>query len=371
MKQLVGMPQNIKYPIMGRVTHKLVSKSKRKDYIRVVDKGEIEPGYLGIITRNAPGNFARTPLLYKVRDLEQLSDGDVISIEPTGIVNVLYQKESDDNSILVTERCDCACIMCPQPRVTVEEDKTELNLRLISLIDKDTKCLGITGGEPTLVGDKLIDIIATCKRRLPNTDLILLTNGISLSDFDYVRKLVLINHPALTIDVALYADTDTEHNRIIRANGFFKTIKGLYNLAWFEQKVGIRIVMHKLTYQRLYQLAEFIYHNFPFVFHIAFMQMETVGLAEENIEKLWIDPHDYNQQLQRAVLYLARREMNVSIYNAQLCVLPRTLWKYARKSISSWKNIYLDECDKCHYREVCGGLFASSSEKHSEYIKPL
>jgi len=63
--------------------------------------------------------------------------------------------------------------------------------------------------------------------------------------------------------------------------------------------------------------------------------------------------------------------MNVSIYNAQLCVLPKTLWKYARKSISSWKNIYLNECSLCDYREECGGLFASSLDKHSKYIKPL
>ena len=39
------------------------------------------------------------------------------------------------------------------------------------------------------------------------------------------------------------------------------------------------IVVHKQTYQRLPQLADFIYHNFPFVSQVAFLQMETIGNA--------------------------------------------------------------------------------------------
>ncbi|MFH1363322.1 MAG: His-Xaa-Ser system radical SAM maturase HxsC, partial [Candidatus Omnitrophota bacterium] len=188
---------------------------------------------------------------------------------------------------------------------------------------------------------------------------------------DYVERLVRIGHPNIFIEIPLYADTDTEHNGIIRAKGFYQTIKGLYNLAVFKQRVGLRIVILKQNYQRLAQLAEFIYHNFPFVFHIAFMQMETVGLAWNNIEDLWIDPYDYNDQLKEAVNYLAMRKLRVSIYNAQLCILPRTLWKYSRKSISRWKNIYVEECRNCDYRNECGGFFASSLGKHSQHIKGL
>ena len=101
------------------------------------------------------------------------------------------------------------------------------------------------------------------------------------------------------------------------------------------------------------------------------MQMETIGLAEDNIDSLWVDPFDYNRELETAVIYLAQRDMNVSIYNAQLCVLPRNLWKYARKSISSWKNIYLKHCTECDYINDCGGFFASSRDVHSRQIKPL
>ena len=370
MRKLFGSPLNINKSIVGKVTHKPIKRLKRHDFILISDEQKIDPGYSAIITNSSVPNL-KIPLLYNVKDLEQLRDGDIVLLDPDGAINVLYEKGSFDNSLMITERCNCSCIMCPQPPIATEDDKTPFNLKLISLMDRNTPSLGLTGGEPTLLGNNLVDMIHACKKILPKTKLNLLTNGIRFEDLGYVKKIAMVQHPNLFIDIPLYADTDTEHNNIIRAKGFYKTIKGLYNLILFKQRIGIRIVIMKINYLRLPYLSEFIYHNFPFVFHIAFMQMETVGLAKDNIKNLWIDPFDYNEQLEKSVTYLAQRDMNVSIYNAQLCVLPKTLWKYARKSISSWKNIYLNECSLCDYREECGGLFASSLDKHSKYIKPL
>jgi len=370
MKKYHATPLNISVSILGKLTRKPVWTGRGK-HILITDKQNIPNGYAAIIAKNAPKKQRRIPILHNLERAEQLNNGDIISIEPDGKVNVLYDINSPHNTLMVTERCNYSCIMCPQPKVANEKDKTHLNLRLISLMNKRTQSLGITGGEPTLIGDKLLDIISACKKELPRTALTLLTNGMRFEDKEFAQKISLIRHPDLVIDIPLYADTDTEHDTIIGAKGFYKTIKGLYNLALFEQKIGIRIVIHKMTYKRLPQLSEFIYRNFPFVFHVAFMQMETIGLAKENIERLWIDPYDYNNELEKAVVYLSQREVNVSIYNTQLCILPPNLWQFARKSISLWKRIYIEECDKCECREDCGGFFASSEEKHSGHIKAL
>lgn len=372
--QLNGIPQeDLTDTVLCKISRAPVRAAERHDYAILTDGGR-DPGkgYAAILTDNSSFNNTKTPvILCDKQELQLLNDGDVIFIGEDGRIDILYERMSEHNSLLVTERCNCSCIMCPQFINNQEEDKTPLNLRLISLIDKQAQVVGITGGEPTLLGDGLIEIVAACKERLPNTKLMLLTNGIRLDDFDYVKKLMLVRHPDLTIDVPLYSDTDTEHNKVVGAKGFYRTINGLYNLARFNQRIGIRIVMHRLTYKRLPHLAEFLYHNFPFVFHIAFMQMETIHAARENADLLWIDPHDYNKQLEEAVLYLWRRGMNVSIYNAQLCVLPEILWRFARKSISTWKNVYLEECSECSVREICGGLFASSVDLHSAHLRPL
>ncbi|MEI4896665.1 hypothetical protein Q8G71_35840, partial [Klebsiella pneumoniae] len=75
--------------------------------------------------------------------------------------------------------------------------------------------------------------------------------------------------------------------------------------------------------------------------------------------------------LQEAVDYLAVRGMDVSVYNHQLCVLPRALWRFARKSISDYKNIYLDGCQECAVLETCGGLFKSAEHVHSAHLRSL
>jgi hypothetical protein len=63
--------------------------------------------------------------------------------------------------------------------------------------------------------------------------------------------------------------------------------------------------------------------------------------------------------------------LNVSIYNHQLCVLDRELWPFARKSISDWKNEYLECCGQCAVLDECGGFFASSKLRRSRGIAPV
>ena len=48
-----------------------------------------------------------------------------------------------------------------------------------------------------------------------------------------------------------------------------------------------------------------------------------------------------------------------------------SLWRYARKSISDWKNIFLPECEQCGVLEKCGGLFQSAERMHSSHIHAL
>jgi len=377
MKVIKSSPVNINEMVIGRITKEPLSRFKRRDSIFATnDLNGKFTGYTGVITDNycSDSNLKKLnniPLCHSVTELDYLNNGDIISLDKNGNICVLYSKDSFHNAILVTEECNTNCIMCPQPRKKDKESITPFNIKMISLMDKSTKLLGITGGEPTLIGDELLEIINACKKYIPETQVDILSNGIKYSDFEYVKRIVLLQHPHLMFAVSLYADTDSEHNDIVQAKGFHKTIQGIYNLALFNQRVEIRVVIHNLNYKRLPRLAEFIYHNFPFACHIAFMGMETIGLAEKNIGQIWIDPHDYIPQLKDAVLYLEQRNMNVSVYNLQLCILPEVLWQYAVKSISSWKNIYLDECKECGLRNDCGGFFSSSRDRHSEYIRPL
>ena len=101
------------------------------------------------------------------------------------------------------------------------------------------------------------------------------------------------------------------------------------------------------------------------------MGLENMGYVKKNWDLLWVDPLDYLDELESAVRHLFYRGLNVSIYNLQLCVLPQSLWPFARQSISDYKNIFLDACSQCGAQTQCGGLFLSSETRHSRGIHPI
>lgn len=200
----------------------------------------------------------------------------------------------------------------------------------------------------------------------------MLTNGRRFAWPEFTRSFVDAASPRVSLGIPLYSDTAWEHDHVVQADhAFDQTIQGLYQLARYDWPIEIRVVLHALTVPRLLDLCHYIYRNLPFASHVALMGLEITGFTRPNLDKLWIDPYDYRNELAEAVEFLAVRGMNVSVYNHQLCVIPRPLWKFARQSISDWKNVYFEECTKCSAREQCGGLFASATRRHSAHIKAI
>jgi His-Xaa-Ser system radical SAM maturase HxsC len=369
---------------IGIATTRDVSIRSRGDYVRVIadgGRGSDLSGYGAVLTSLEPDVLSPTwevgdwaPLIHSAEHLEHIQDGDVLRLDfRRGYVRSLYRVGSPHNVIFATDRCNSNCLMCSQP--PKESDESGLvaeHLRLIQLIPPTTRVLGITGGEPTLLGDGLLRVIAACRERLPVTKLHMLTNGRRFSYRSFAADLASVGHPDLTLGVPLYSDDAAVHDYVVQAEGAFEqTMVGLHNLARYKQRVEIRIVVHRQTYERLPKLAEFIYRNCPFTAHVALMGLELMGYTKTNLKELWIDPVEYQPQLEAAVDSLVWGGMNVSIYNHQLCVIPRRLWPYARKSISDFKNIYLDECQRCSVRDQCGGLFKSGEQIHSKHIAAI
>lgn len=373
-------------PVIGIATRRPPhSGGSLRDFIRVIraptPAGEDLGNYAAILTDLALDNVltnaskhSTIPVIYCAEHLDHIHDGDVLKLDfAKGHVQSLYRITSPHNAILATEQCNSNCLMCSQPPKDVDDSAlVNDHLRLISLISTSTPGLGITGGEPTLLGEGLFRILALCRERLPTTRLHMLTNGRLFYYRWFARRLADINHPNLVLGIPLYSDIADEHDYVVQAKGAFdQTMVGLHNLARYRQRIEIRVVLHKQTYQRLPQLAQYIYRNCPFAEHIALMGLELMGYTKANLELLWIDPADYQSQLEDAVMCLAWAGMHVSIYNHQLCVLRRSLWSYARKSISDFKNIYLDACQECGVLDQCGGLFKSGEMVHSKHIAPI
>ncbi len=263
--------------------------------------------------------------------------------------------------------------MCCQPQLN-NDDIDELFDRNIGIIDrapKDIPVVGISGGEPTLLGGKLIDLIKHIRTTLPTADIHILSNGKNFKDIEFTRKVCEAADGKLFVGVPLHSDYYRDHDIIAGAKeAYNETIAGIFNLSALGAVIELRIVINKLNYRRLPQIAEFIHKNLPFVGWTAFMAMEHIGQAVSNERNVWIEPIDYADKLTEAVLNLAQWRKEVAVYNVPLCLIPESIHPYAQKSISDWKNKYVPICDECSLKSKCCGLFATS-KKQFKGIKPL
>lgn len=297
------------------------------------------------------------------KDPQVIAAGDIIRLrEGSSLVSVVWRRGARSNTLFATERCNSLCLMCSQPpRADDDQWRVAELLATIPLIDKTEPHLGVTGGEPTLLGDGLSEILHACGQELPDTSIHVLSNGRLFQDAAAAADWVHAGGDRTTWAVPLYADNAAAHDEIVDAPGAFdETLDGLYELAANGANVEIRVVLHALSVPRLPELAAYIYRRLPFVNHVAFMGLEPMGFAKGNRDRLWIDPVDYQTQLRSAVHHLSNRSLPVSIYNLPLCALPRDLWPFARQSISEWKNNYPVECTGCVVAEHCSGFFTSA-----------
>ena len=325
--------------------------------------------------KSSNGSFERPENVWELApELDYLDEGDVIKVTPNqNKIHVLFRRKATSNAFLVTERCNSYCVMCSQPPKKGDDNYlVEDILESLPLISSDTKEIGLTGGEPTLLGPDFFKLIRSVKQHLPNTSLHVLSNGRKFDDITFAHQLSEIHHPDLMIGIPLYADYSQLHDFIVQAdNAFDDTLRGILNLKAFRQKVEIRVVILRQNYARLPKIAEFIVRNLLFVDHVALMGMELMGFAKSNLEALWIDPDDYRNELEEAVRVLDWYGIHVSIYNLPLCLINEGVRHFAVKSISDWKNEYMPECTGCLRIQDCCGFFSSSCLRNSSHIAPI
>ena len=345
-----------------------------KRYALVSDVVEVPTHFRAVFRKKvALGSQIAEYLLPK--ELDHLESGDFISINPENqFIRVLYRSASNQNSILLTERCNHYCLMCSQPPRNVDDEWImEETKQLIRMLPIDTPELGFTGGEPTLYGQDFIDLMMLTKSYLPHTAIHILTNGRRFSDIEFARSYAQIGHKDMMLGIPIYSDDPVLHDYVVQSKGAFdETIRGVLNLKSLGQKVEIRVVLHKQTIPRLVNLCEFLARNLLFVDHVALMGLEMTGFTRANIEDLWIDPYEYRDTLSAATLLLKNYGMNVSIYNHQRCLINDDVVFANRKSISDWKNEYVSECQGCSKLSECGGFFTSGMlHKYSPNIRPF
>ena len=148
--------------------------------------------------------------------------GDVIRVRPRGQISVLFRRSANANFLFATERCNSYCLMCSQPPRD-EDDSWRVPeiLETIPLIDNDVRAIGMTGGEPTLLGARFADIIREVLADLPAAQFNILSNGRLLADPTLADRLA-IGAGRVLWAIPLYADTASRHDYVVQAKRRFR-----------------------------------------------------------------------------------------------------------------------------------------------------
>ena len=276
----------------------------------------------------------------EVESFSIFSDGDILDINEKGIVYRWYSVCDGDAGVSTTPLCNSNCIMCPAG----EKERSLTNaLNIDPIYDflkhlpKDLWHFTITGGEPTLVGeDNFASILNAVKNELPDTKILLLTNGRTLGDRVFFEKFMR-NKPAnIRVAIPIHGSTPEKHDYITQSEGGFKqTLRAIVNL--LREKV----------------------------------ELEIRGNCVVNADKVLISYQEAFEKSKDAIRLLIHHGIDVGLYNFPYCMIDRKYWPIAQKSISAYKSMFYDACENCALRKECCGIFTATMNYYKPEVYPI
>lgn len=241
---------------------------------------------------------------YSISDAEwlrwkELQDADAISFENTGICYRFYQADAGDAAIVTGLACNTNCVMCPVSESSRRHaqltpvDELKMQLRYFGT---DIPHITITGGEPTLLKQGLLEVVQYAKEQCPSAEILILTNGRTFSVAPYAQAFNRILIAQDQIAIPIHGSNAERHDAITQAQGSFaQTIQGLRTLAQGTMRIEIRIVVSKLNYRDISNIVELLL-TLPRITVVNFIALEMCGNAIKNRAQVWID---YPEQLRR------------------------------------------------------------------------
>ena len=384
-------PATIRGRTLGdeKVIGRVVKNSRvdiKKNCIQVLDGNDLslfEMGYIGYLFGIEKIDIEieeyliknHIPSLSGVKTYYFLED-DVIELNNRiDSIKLLYKSDCYENIIVVTNQCNCNCVMCPDSIAirSIRENVPIINIkRLINLINKDAQFICITGGEPTLLKRELFEIFDECRANLCNTQFIMLTNGRMFYYSSYVREFIKRRPNNMIIAIPIHGHIAKLHDSITQSKGSFEqTVTGIKMLHDLGETIEIRIVLNKMNYTYLSEIAKLIINKFPNTFRVNLMAMEMSGNAVVNDPKVWVDFNMLQSETSKASRLLISHGINTYLYNFPLCYVNEKLWSITMNSISKNKVRYREECKECTVLSKCGGFFNSTMSFKSLKAKPI
>ncbi len=307
--------------------------------------------------------------------LNKLCDYDIVEISDTGILYRAFANNEADTTIFLGAKCNSNCIMCPAGDTERRKGfsySRDFLMKYIDYLPPELEYIVMTGGEPTMQPDLFLETLDRVREKYQYTQVLLLTNGRSLSD-EWLFEQVSKRHPKhFRIAIPIHGSTPDLHDYITRAPGSFEqTMLGLKRLMSSDINVEIRIVVTKTNSDDLLNIAKLISDNFKKVYCINFIGLEPRGNCALNFDTVYIDHKSSFEKSKPAIQYLVSCGYDVGLYNYPLCAVDKDYWSIASKSISGYKNVYHKDCDRCDVKSICGGFFTAAMSIAKPQVHPI
>ena len=153
--------------------------------------------------------------LYMLPD--EVIHGDVIVVRDNNSIYKMHDGSSSSALVYVTNQCNSNCIMCPDSVKMRTRENTisfeELE-EYVALLPSDLKHIDITGGEPTLLKEKLPDLIRRALEQAENAEILILSNGRSFAVDGYTQKFGIFSDQRFKIEIPIHSADKEKHDYI-------------------------------------------------------------------------------------------------------------------------------------------------------------
>jgi len=291
--------------------------------------------------------------------------GDVGYADGKGKIRIVLSQLANANTLLVTEQCDNLCLFCSQPPKNINDEILFSYAAQSIIAFNSDKMIGISGGEPLLKKNHILNFFKNLNQFKNKTPLHILSNGRAFKDKDFVDNFYRLNKDRrVLVGVPVYGTNSQSHDILVSSKGAWsETIAGLINAGNQGIEIEIRIIPTQLNYKEISSIVELVLTCCNHITRISIMNLEQMGWAKKNWSELYIEPRYYQDELVKSCEMGKRFGIDISLFNYPLCHIPDRIHKYARKSISDWKNAFEDKCDFCVLKPECGGFFTSIKDK--------
>lgn len=307
--------------------------------------------------------------------LLSLEPFDVVKIDSLGILRSLYTNASDSNALFVGTCCNSNCIMCPYSEAARRGHGMLPIRHLLEIIDyipTDAPYITVTGGEPTLLGKGFLELVNYLNLHLPDTFIQYLTNGRAFANMEFGSAFQSLLKPHSRVAIPIHGPNAELHDKITQShNSFDQTVQGIRILESSSAELEIRIVVSKLNYDKMLDIAHFLVDKFKRITSINFIGLEMLGNAVKNAKSVWIDYKSAFPYIKPAIEFLIANYQDVKLYNFPLCTVDREYWEICARSISDYKVTFEEKCSKCAVKEMCGGFFSSTGRYRKLSVQPM